>query len=434
MRHGITAIAVTAGLALTVAACGGSAEPSAPSASQASQAAADPASVSGTVTWWDTSDAKTEAPTFQALIADFQAKHPKIKVNYVNVPFSDAQQKFKTAAQGGNGAPDVLRSDVGWTPGFAEQGYLLALDGTPALEDKDDFLPGPLGTVTYKDKIYGAPQVTDTLGLLYNKALFDKAGIAEAPKTWAELKTAAQALKSKAGVDGVYLNPDSYFLHPFLYGEGASMVDTSSKKITVNAPEAVRAVEIAQDLVTSGAAAKPAYTDGYANMQAAFKDGKVGMIINGPWAAKDIFAGTAFKDPKNLGIAPVPAGSTGKAGAPVGGHNLVVYAGTKAPQAAQLFVKFMTSAESEATVAQKNGTLPARSSAYTQAVKADPVIAAFQEVMKTAQPRLALPQASDLLTPLSQNYIKILQGQPAQDGLNATAGEFVKLLPDYAKQ
>lgn len=428
MKRGISAIAAAAGLALALSACGGSDD------SVDTPANADPASVTGTVTWWDTSDATTEAGTFKALIADFQAKYPKITVNYVNVPFSDAQQKFKTAAQGGNGAPDVLRSDVGWTPGFAEQGYLLALDGTPAIDNPDDLLPGPVGTTKYKDKTYGVPQVTDTLGLLYNKELFAKAGLTAAPKTWAEVKTAAAALKSKAGVDGIYLNPDSYFLQPFLYGEGASMVDVEGKKITVNAPEAVKGVEIAQDLVRSGAAAKPAYTDGYANMQAAFKDGKVAMIINGPWAATDIFAGKAFKDKANLGIAAVPAGSTGKAGAPVGGHNLVVYAGAKAPQAAQMFVQFMTSTESQAAVATKNATLPARASAYTPAVKANPVISAFQAVMETAQPRLALPQASDLLTPLSQDYIKILQGQPAQDRLNNTAAEFAKLLPDYAKQ
>jgi arabinogalactan oligomer / maltooligosaccharide transport system substrate-binding protein len=427
MKRGIVAIAALTGALALASAC------SSASDSAGGGSAADPASVSGTVTWWDTSDAANEAPVFKALVGEFMTKYPKIKVGYVNVPFSDAQQKFKTAAQGGNGAPDVLRSDVGWTPGFAEQGYLLPLDGTPAVANTEDFLPGPLGTARYGGKTYGAPQVTDTLGLLYNKALFAKAGIAKPPATWAELKTAAAALKSKANVDGIYLNPESYFLMPFLYGEGADLVDVAAKKITVNSPEAVRGVETAKDLVTSGAAAKPAFTDGYANMQAAFKDGKVAMIINGPWAASDIFSGKAFADKKNLGIAPVPAGSTGKAGAPVGGHNLVVYAGTKVPAAAQLFVQFMTSAEAQKTVAEKNGTLPTRTAAYTGSVVANPVIAEFQKVMQTARPRLAIPQASDLLTPLTQNYVKILQGTAPQDGLNTAANDFAQILPGFTK-
>ena len=418
MRRGIAAAALALAVAMTGAGCGGDDKP------------AD--SDSGTITWWDTSDATTEAPTYQALVAEFQAKNPKIKVNYVNVPFSDAEQKFKTAAQGGSGAPDVMRSDVGWTPAFAAQGYLLPLDGTVAVDQAADFLAGPAGTAKYDGKTYGAPQVTDTLGLLYNKALFAKAGITGAPATWAELKTAAQALKAKAGVDGVYLNPDSYFLLPFLYGEGANLVDVPNKKITVNAPEAVKGVQTAQDLVASGAAAKPAYTDGYANMQAAFKDGKVGMIINGPWSAADIFSGKSFQDKANLGIAPVPAGSSGKAGAPVGGHNLVVYAGTTHATAAEQFVQFMTSATTEASTAAKLGTLPARTSAYTPEVTKNEVIKSFQQAMAVAQPRIALPQASDLLGPLSQDYVKILQGEPAQAGLDNSAKEFAKLLPGWA--
>jgi arabinogalactan oligomer/maltooligosaccharide transport system substrate-binding protein len=421
MRRG-TAIAPALGLALGIvlaaAGCGDSGRP------------AD--SGSGTITWWDTSDATSEAPTYRALVADFQAGHPGIKVNYVNVPFSDAEQKFKTAAQGGNGAPDVMRSDVGWTPAFAAQGYLLPLDGTPAADQAADLLSGPAGTAKYDGKTYGAPQVTDTLGLLYNKALFAKAGLTAAPATWAELKSDANALKAEAGVDGVYLNPDSYFLLPFLYGEGADLVDVAAKKITVNSPEAVRGARIAQDLVASGAAATPAYTDGYASMQAAFKDGKVAMIINGPWAATEILGGKAFRDKTNLGIAPVPAGSTGRAGSPVGGHNLVVYAGTEHASAAEQFVQFMTSAASEATTAQKLGTLPTRTSAYTAEVTKDPVIAAFRQAMAVARPRPALPQGSDLFGPLSQDYVKILQGEPAQAALDDSAKEFAKLLPGWA--
>lgn len=419
MRSGIAATALAAALVGTVTACGTDGQ------------STDPGAAEGTVTWWDTSDTTTEGPTYQALVAEFEAKYPKIDVEYVNVPFSDAQQKFKTAAQGGNGAPDVLRADVGWIPGFAEQGYLLPLDGTAALDQSDDFLKGPLDTATYDNKSYGAPQVTDTLGLLYNKELFAKANISAPPTTWPEVKTAATALKDNAGVDGIYLNPDAYFLHPFLYGEDAALIDTEDKKITVDSPEAVRAVETARDLVTSGAAAPPAYTDGYSNMQAAFKDGTVGMIINGPWAAQDIYSGKAFTDRANLGVAPVPSGSTGKAGAPVGGHSLVVYAGTEVPTAAQLFVQFMTSTDAQATASQKNGTLPTRQSAYTDAVRSDAVVAGFESIMDTARPRPAIPQYSDLLTPLSQQYIKILQGEPVRSGLAAAARDFGAILPDY---
>src|SRR6266568_7319659 len=126
MRRTPMAALTAAGLALALAACGSSGSGSKTTTGKS----VDPAKVSGTVTWWDTSDAKIEAPTFKTLIADFQAKYPNVKVNDVNVPFADAQNKFATAAQSGSGVPDVIRSDVGWVAQWASQGYLAPLGGT----------------------------------------------------------------------------------------------------------------------------------------------------------------------------------------------------------------------------------------------------------------------------------------------------------------
>nr|BFE77874.1 hypothetical protein GCM10020093_004750 [Planobispora longispora] len=100
-----------------------------------------------------------------------------------------------------------------------------------------------------------------------------------------------------------------------MYGEGGDMLDVQGKKITVNSPENVKAMGVVSDLITSGAAAKPAIQDSYANAMTALKDGKAAMIYNGPWALSEIYQGKEFQDKANLGIAPVPAGSV-KAGAP----------------------------------------------------------------------------------------------------------------------
>ena len=115
------------------------------------------------ITYWDTSDAKNEAPTYKALIADFEAKYPKIKVNYQNVDFTTVEQKFKAAAQSGKGAPDVIRTDVGLIPEYASLHYIAPLDGTPALTDTGDYLAGPLSTTKYDGKSYGAPSVTEAV-------------------------------------------------------------------------------------------------------------------------------------------------------------------------------------------------------------------------------------------------------------------------------
>ncbi|MFE0629034.1 extracellular solute-binding protein [Streptomyces sp. NPDC058864] len=424
MRRGIAATALVAALGLAATACGGD------------DGGSDKAGGPVTITWWDTSNATNEAPTYEALVAEFEKANPKIKVKYVNVPFDAAQNKFDTAA-GSKGAPDVLRSEVGWTPAFAKKSYFVALDGTDALADKDKFQASLLKQAQFEGKTYGVPFTTDTLALVYNKKLFQQAGIADAPKTWDDLKTAAGTIKKKTGVDGFWLNTASYYAQPFLYGEGTDMVDTASKKITVNGEAAAKGLKTWQGMF-SGAGLHKADTtaDSYAHIQDAFVNGKVAAIIQGPWEITNFYKGSAFADKNNLGIAPVPAGSSGSAGAPTGGHNLSVYAGSdKAHQEAAIrFVKFMTSAKSQTQIALKNSTLPTRSDAYTAEVTADPGVKGFQSVLSVAQPRPELPEYGSLWGPLGEELTKVAGGkEPLDKGLDSAATAMAKLLPDYSK-
>ncbi|MER5398729.1 extracellular solute-binding protein [Streptomyces sp. NPDC002599] len=425
MRRGIAASALVASFALAATACGGSGSDS-----------SDKASGPVTITWWDTSNATNEAPTYKALAKEFEAANKNIKVKYVNVPFDQAQNKFDTAA-GASGAPDVLRSEVGWTPAFAKKSYLLPLDGTAALADQAKFQPSLIEQAKYEGKTYGVPFVTDTLALVYNKALYKKAGITEAPKTWADLKKNAATIKAKTGVDGYWGSTQAYYAQSFLYGEGTNTVDAAGKKITVNSPEAKKAFTTWQGLFSGKGLHKADTTaDAYAHIQDAFVNGKVASIIQGPWEITNFYKGSAFADKANLGIATVPAGSSGKAGAPTGGHNLSVYAGSdKAHQEASLkFVNFMTSAKSQATIALKNSTLPTRDDAYTAEVKANPGIAGYQGVLPAAQPRPALPEYGSLWGPLDTELPKIAGGKESLDkGLSNVELAIAKLVPDFSK-
>ncbi|MFF9041965.1 extracellular solute-binding protein [Streptomyces sp. NPDC014892] len=423
MRRGIAATALVASIALTATACGGS-------------DSGDSADGPVTITWWDTSNATNEAPTYKALVKEFEAANKDIKVKYVNVPFDQAQNKFDTAA-GATGAPDILRSEVGWTPAFAKKGFFLPLDGTEALKDQDKFQPSLIKQAQFDGKTYGVPFVTDTLALVYNKELFEKAGIAEAPKSWDDLKKAAATIKDKTGVDGYWGSTQAYYAQSFLYGEGTDTVDVAQKKITVNSAEAKKAYGTWLDLFDGKGLHKADTTaDAYAHIQDAFVNGKVASIVQGPWEITNFYKGSAFKDKANLGIATVPAGGAGKAGAPTGGHNLSVYAGSdKAHQEASLkFINFMTSAKSQETIALKNSTLPTRDDAYTAEVKADPGIAGYQTVLAAAQPRPELPEYSSLWGPLDTELLAIAGGKESLDkGLGNAETAIAKLVPDYSK-
>jgi arabinogalactan oligomer/maltooligosaccharide transport system substrate-binding protein len=432
MRRTLPALAGVAALALALTACGGPDESSsADSPSDASSV--DPASLKAELTWWDTSDPANEGPVYDELIKKFNEEYPNVKIDHQMVPFGEAQNKFKTAAQSGSGAPDILRAEVAWTPEFASLGYLYALDGTPLLED-NDFLESPLSSNVYEDKTYGVPQVTDTLGLMYNKKLLDQAGV-DVPTTWDELQEIAPTIKQKTGASAVALGSGGYYLLPFIYGEDGDLVDIDAKSIVVNSEANIKGMQTAQDLVKSGASVKPVANDADATIQTLFQEGKVAMMINGPWTVSGVESAPDFGGLDNLGVAPVPAGSAGQ-GAPVGGHNYVIYSGmdeAKA-QAAIAFVKFMTSADSEAYTADKLGTLPTVQSAYDQV--SNEKVSMWEDAMSVAHARPWIPEGGLFFTPLDVMGTEVMvQGTDPKKALDKAADTFKSdVVPDYSMQ
>ncbi|MEX2974330.1 extracellular solute-binding protein [Streptomyces sp. C184] len=419
--RGVTATALVAGLALAATACGGG---------DGGSGGNSGGELSGTVTFWDTSN-DAEKATYRKLAEGFQKEHPKVHVQYVNVPFGDANAKFKNAAGGNSGAPDVMRTEVAWTADFANLGYLAPLDGTPALDKTDDYLPQAVGSTKFKGKTYAAPQVIDTLGLFYNKKLLKDAGVG-VPKTFAELTTAAKKIKAKTGATALYLRGDDpYWFLPYLYGEGGNMVDARDKIVQIDDGAGVKAFKTIKDLVDSKAAVTDA-TDGQENQLKALKDGTVAMAVDGPWDIEGARAGKAFKDKENLGVAPVPAGSKAQ-GSPQGGWNLSVYAGSKNLQASYAFVKYMSSAKVQQQTTDKLSLLPTRKSVYdVPAVKNNEMVRFFKPAVDGAVQRPWIAEGNSLFEPIKVQMNKVLTGSATpEQAAKATGDAYRKLLKDY---
>ena len=196
-------------------------------------------------------------------------------------------------------------------------------------------------------------------------------------------------------------------------------------------PEGVKAFKAVKTLVDDGTAKTDA-SDGWENMMQAFKNGDVAMMINGPWAVADTLTGKEFTDKDNLGIATVPAGSAAH-GAPQGGHNLAVYAGSKNLAASYAFVEYMTSVEAQATAAGELGLLPTRTSAYAkkEAVNSE-IVGFFKPVVETAVERPWIPEGGSLFAPLGVEYTKVLTDQTTPEkAAKAVGDEYRKLLKDW---
>lgn len=403
--------------ALLLAACGGS-------------STNNPSSGPVTLNYWYT-EGTSETPVILQLIKQFQQQNPNIHIKAQAQPFGEAQSKFTTAAQS-NTAPDILRSDVGWVAQFASERFLLPIDQYVSSSDQSDYLPNALAYDKYNGHLYGLPQVTDFLAVLYNKAEFTKAGISSAPATMTDFEADAQKLVSSgASKYGFETSGASYFALPFLWAFGGGMIDPQNH-ILVNNSGSIAGLNFLLKLQNQDKVmpAKVDVANGYNNMVNDLKDGTTGMIFDGPWETSNILTGSAFSDAANLGIAGIPTGPTGATGSPTGGQSYVIYAGTKHPAEAAKFVQFMSSTSSQVAIAKANHTLPTRQSAYTDSsVASDPVISGFYAIRKTAVSRPVIPQGGELFNDFDPNIQAALLGQKsAADALNAVAQKWQALL------
>lgn len=376
---------------------------------------------------WQTMDPH-ELKTFETIVAAFHKANPGIKVKVQLVPFNDAREKFATAAQGGN-APDVLRCEIAWTPMFADRGFLAPLENQIPRAELKDYLDAPLNYNKYAGRLWGIPQVTDCLALLYNKKLLAAAGIA-VPQTMDELLAAAKKLTDPArGKYGIFIPADSYFIQPFIWAFGGGLI-SNDKKILITQEGSVKGLEFFLQLKKAAMPATVNIATQNDERDRGFKTGKYAMVFQGPWATADLINGPEFKDnPDNYGVAVIPKGPAGY-GSPVGGHNYVISKDCKRLADAVTFIRFINSAENQVLLAVANNVLPTRHSAYAdEKLQKLPVLQAFKKQLDVASNRPVIPEGGQIYPDFTKNIQNAYEGKiSAQRALQLTAEDWGKLI------
>jgi multiple sugar transport system substrate-binding protein len=125
----------------------------------------------------------------------FEQAYPNIKVHVNNVGGGPSEyQKLQTALKAGSGGPDVAQIEYMFLPSFIVTDGLADLTKYGANDLKASFVPWTWGQVSPDGKaVYGIPQDTGPMALLYNKKIFDQYGLA-VPTTWDEFTQQAEKL------------------------------------------------------------------------------------------------------------------------------------------------------------------------------------------------------------------------------------------------
>ncbi len=148
----------------------------------------------------------TSAEYFKAVIGNFTAKYPNIKVNYISKRAEDLAKTAPLQFAAGKTPADVIITPwAWWIVEMAKKGYVVDISD---MINPNDYIGGIVDKVTYNGKIYGAP-FTMWLkpGFWYRKSFFQQHGLSE-PKTWDEFLNLLDQIKQINGIQNPIVTGD----------------------------------------------------------------------------------------------------------------------------------------------------------------------------------------------------------------------------------
>ena len=336
------ATAVASGVALTVAlaACSSGGSTSADSGSASDITAALQKKSSITVWAW--------APAVKDIAKSFEKKYPNVTVKVVNAGTGNDQYiKLQNAIKAGSGGPDVAQIEYYALPQFALGDSLADLGkfGMSDLESK--YTTGTWNSVNLNGKLAALPQDSGPMALFYNKAVFDKYGIA-VPTTWDEYINAAKTLH--AADPNAYITNDTGdagFTTSMIWQAGGQPYKTSSdgKKVTIDLQDAgaKKYADMWSQLVDGGLVSPiSSWSDEWYKGLA---DGSIATLAIGAWMPGNLETGVEAAS-GNWRVAPLPTYESGSAAtAENGGSGDSVMAASTNKLVAAGFVKYMNAQE-----------------------------------------------------------------------------------------
>ncbi|MGC5533442.1 ABC transporter substrate-binding protein [Streptomyces sp. SR-10] len=267
-----------------------------------------------TVNCWPQPSAKIDHQRFDEDVRTFEKQNPDIDVTAHDAFPCQDPKTFDAKLAGGQ------MEDVFYT-------YFTDTERVVSINQAADITEYVKDLKTYKDiaqplrdaytvdgKIYGIPRTNYSMGLLYSKPLFTKAGLDpdKPPATWEEVQAAAKKIAALG--DGTVgfaeysaQNQGGWHFTASIYSQGGAVVSEDGKKATVDTPEGKSVLQNLKDMRwrddSMGAKQLLIINDTLQMMGS----GKLGMYLAAPDNVPRIVkeAGGKYED---LAFAPMPGG------------------------------------------------------------------------------------------------------------------------------
>ncbi len=304
----------------------------------------------------------------------FNQTHPNIHVTYDREPsgFGQYYPKVLASVRAGT-APDVALIEYQYIPTMVANGALVDISKYGANSVQSQFDPAAWALSGENGAQYGYPQDTGPMALFYNKAIFQRAGIANPPATWDEFAQDAARIHA--------LGPDYYitafppqstgWFQGLEWQAGVQWfsIDTGKKawKVSINSAASKQVADFWQNLLDKGLVSTVA---DFGNDWAAGLDkGTIAAWPSAVWG-QGVIPGDAKTQSGNWAVAALPQWTAGASTTAMwGGSAISVISGTKHPKEANEFAQwYLTNQGSLQIGVQQIGWYPSNMQARSTAV------------------------------------------------------------------
>ncbi|WP_250442826.1 ABC transporter substrate-binding protein [Actinotalea sp. C106] len=354
-----SAVALTLSVALLAACSGGTADNGTDTGSDGEDV---------TLTWWHNSNAEPGQGYYEQVAADFEAENPGVTIEISALAHEDMLTRLNAAFQTGD-TPDVyMERGGGELAAHVEAG--LTKDISEGAADTVEKLGGTVAAWQVDGQTYALPFSFGLVGFWYNEALFEQAGISEAPETMDDLYAAVDALEA-ADIEPIAVGAGDgwpaahYWYYLALRHCSEDVINNAVAERDFSDPCFVAAGESLQELIeaepfNTGFLATPAQ-EGPTSASGLLATGQVAMELAGHWEP-GVMQGLT-EDGEGLGedtgwfTFPAVEGGEGDQSAALGGGDAwAVSEGS--PDVAVDFVEYLLSDEVQIGFAENDMGLP----------------------------------------------------------------------------
>ena len=305
-----------------------------------------------------------------------------VTIEHESVPSGDYLAKVLQQSSSRT-LPDIQMLDAQDLPTIASSGALV--DVTERGVPTDNIAENVLELGTFEDTVYGLAPTVGTVALFYNVDMLEEAGI-EPPRTWADMKSAAQALTTsdRYGIAFSAKNDGqgSYAFLPLFWSAGATEDELDSTA-------AQKALQFEVDLVADGSASESVVQWGNSDVGDRFLSGEAAMALTSATQMSKL------DEDKSLSYkiieTPVPEAG-GTAVAPLGGEVWTLpHSGDDGREAAAAEVlECLASDDTQSSLAVDRRVIPANPELDASYVKELPGLQSYVDLVRNGRSRTAL--------------------------------------------